>query len=151
MKSFAIRDRGHYLWRGRHRREKGWVTKFWVSKSLGKWKIKQHKAKGWVLKIYCHLQTWLTQILKTEKHSVNSHMSIYMQYVNQSESLSWSFSDLSAWNWNWQHWNWKQHETLKCRKLHKQLSNSCYRSGKGHMCDSCVYQEILFGATPPRK
>jgi hypothetical protein len=26
----------------------------------------------------------------------------------------------------------RQHETLDCRKLHKQLSNSCHRSDKGH-------------------
>jgi hypothetical protein len=27
----------------------------------------------------------------------------------------------------------RQHETLDCRKLHKQLSNSYHRSGKGHV------------------
>ena len=66
------------------------------------------------------------------KSNVNSHMSI--QYVNQSESLSWSFSDLSGGKWCLQRkYMCRQHETLDYRKLHKQLSNSCHRSGKGHV------------------
>jgi hypothetical protein len=60
------------------------------------------------------------------KSNVNSHMSI--QYVNQSESLSWSFSDLSGGKWCLQRkYMCRQHETLDCRKLHKQLSNSWHR------------------------
>ena len=66
------------------------------------------------------------------KSNVNSHMSI--QYVNQSESLSWSFTDLSGGKWCLQRkYMCRQHETLDCRKLHKQLSNSWHRSRKGHV------------------
>jgi hypothetical protein len=66
------------------------------------------------------------------KGNVNSHMPI--QYENQSESLSWSFSDLSGGKWCLQRkYMCRQHETLDCRKLHKQLSNSCHRSGKRHV------------------
>ena len=66
------------------------------------------------------------------KSNVNSHMSI--QYVNQSESLSRSFSDLLGDKWRLQRkYMCRQHETLDCRKFHKPLSNSCHRSGIGHV------------------
>jgi hypothetical protein len=67
------------------------------------------------------------------KSDVNNHMSI--QYENQSESLSWSFSDLSfIGKWCLQRdYMCRQHEIFHCRKLHNQLSNSCHRSGKGHV------------------
>jgi hypothetical protein len=60
------------------------------------------------------------------KSNVNSHMSI--QYVNQSES----FPDLQEAN-SVSKYMCRQHETLDCRKLHKQLSNLYHRSGKGHV------------------
>jgi hypothetical protein len=67
------------------------------------------------------------------KSNVNSHMSI--QYVNQSESLSWPFSDLLGDKCCLQRkYMCRQHETLDCRKFHNPLSNSCHRSGKGHAC-----------------
>ena len=66
------------------------------------------------------------------KSNVNSHMSI--QYLNQPESLFWSFSDLLGGKWCLQRkYMCRQHETLYCRKFHKPLSNSCHRSGKGHV------------------
>jgi hypothetical protein len=66
------------------------------------------------------------------KSNVNSHMSI--QCVNQSESLSWSFSNFSGGKWCLQRkYMCRQHETLDCRKLHKQLSNSCHKNGKVHV------------------
>ena len=53
------------------------------------------------------------------KSNVNSHMSI--QYINQSESLSWSFSDLSGGKWCLQRkYMCRQHETLDCTKLYNQ-------------------------------
>jgi hypothetical protein len=54
------------------------------------------------------------------KSTVNSHMSI--QYVNKSESLSWSFSDMLRDRWCLQRkYMCRQHETLDCRKFHKLL------------------------------
>jgi hypothetical protein len=89
-----------------------------VSKRSGKWKTKQ--LKGWVIKIYCHFQSMAHSILKTKKQCQQS------QYVNQSESFSSSFSDLSGSKCCLQRkYMCRQHETLDCRKLHKQLSNSC--------------------------
>jgi hypothetical protein len=66
--------------------------------------------------------------------SLKCQYNMSIQYVNQSESLSSSFSDLSEGKWCLQrNYMCRQHETLDCRKLHKQLSNSCHRSGKGHV------------------
>jgi hypothetical protein len=54
------------------------------------------------------------------KSNANSHMSI--RYVNQSQSLSWSFSDLSGGKWCLQRkYMCRQHETLDCRKLNAQV------------------------------
>ena len=49
-------------------------------------------------------------------------------------TISWSFSDLLRDKWYLQiKYICRQHETLDCRKFHNLLSNSCHRSGKGHM------------------
>jgi hypothetical protein len=80
---------------------------------------------------------WFTQILKAK--NVSSHMSI--QYVNQSINQSESLSILDNFPIYREAngvskesiYMCRQHETLDCRKLHKQLSNSCHRSGKGHV------------------
>ena len=73
---------------------------------------------------------------KRLKSNVNSHMSI--QCVNQSESLS-------GGKWCLQRkYMCRQHETLDCRKLHKQLSNSCHRSGEGHVWQLNGYPLVKF-------
>jgi hypothetical protein len=68
-----------------------WINKIWVSKRLGKWKTKQNKTTQGLgnknlLSFPKHdsLKYWRL------KSNVTNHMSI--QYVNQSEPLSWSFS-----------------------------------------------------------
>jgi hypothetical protein len=83
--------------------------------------------------MYCHFQsTTRSNIEDWKAMSTCNHMSI--QYVNQSESLSWSFSDLSGGKWclqrstcadNMKPTSINCDETLDCRKFHKQLSKSC--------------------------
>jgi hypothetical protein len=103
---------------GWHWREKGWLNKIFLCKRLGKWRKKQ--LKGWVIKIYCHFQSMTPLNIWRLKSNVNGHMSIL--YVNQSESLSWSFSDLSGDKRCLQRkYMCRQHETLDCRKLHKHV------------------------------
>jgi hypothetical protein len=89
------------------------------SKRLGNWKNKttQGLSNTNLLSFPKHdsLKNWRL------KSNVNSH--ILIQYVNQSESLSWSFSDLSGDNVR----VFKENTcadnmpTLDCRKFHKQL------------------------------
>jgi hypothetical protein len=76
-------------------------------------------------------------------------------YVNQSESLSRSFSDLLGDKWRLQRkYMCRQHETLDCRKFHKPLSNSCHRSDM-QTCKlsriSCVTHEFRHYLTDSRK
>jgi hypothetical protein len=90
---------------------KGWVNENKTTAGLGN-------------KIIVISEPWWLgiEILKTIKQCqhYNSRMSI--QYVNQSESLSWSFSDLSGGKWCLHRkYMCRQHETLDCRKLHKYI------------------------------
>jgi hypothetical protein len=60
--------------------------------------------------------------LKYWRLNVNSHISL--------NTICKSIRDLSGGKWCFQRkYTCRQHETLDCRKLHKQLSNSCHRSG----------------------
>jgi hypothetical protein len=100
-------------------------------KGLGKWKTKQHK--GCIIKLHCHFQSVTHSNIEASKKKCQQSY-VNTKYVNQSESLSWSFSDLSGSKWCLQRkYMCRQHETLDCRKFHKQLSNSCHRSSKGHV------------------
>jgi hypothetical protein len=105
-----------------------------VSKRLGKWKTKQLKDKGWVIKIYCHFQSMTHSIIEYWKAmSTVIYSYVNTVYVNQSESLSWSFSDLSGGKYGVSKESTCADNMLDCRKFHKQLSNSCHRSCKGYV------------------
>ena len=120
---------------GTEEKRVGYKTKFWVSKRLGKWKAIQGLGNKKIFSFSKHdsFKYWRL------KSNVNSHMSI--QCLNQSESSS--FSDLSGGKCCFQRkYMCRQHEILHCRKLYKQLSNSCHRSGKGHVWQ---LNGILFG------
>ena len=99
-------------------------TKFWVSKKFGwsKNKTTQGLSNKNLLSFpikHDSLKYW-----RLKSCNVNNHMSI--QYVNQAESRSWSFSDLSG--------GVSKESTVDCtRKSHKQLSTSCHRNGKGYV------------------
>ena len=71
----------------------------------------------------------------SEDYIAMSTVILSLQYVNQSESQPSSFSELSGDKWCLQRkYMCRQHKTLHCiRKLHKKLSNSYQRSGKGHV------------------
>jgi hypothetical protein len=112
---------------GGHRREKGWVNKSLSEDKVGWTENKTTQGLGYTFIVIS--KAWLTQINGNVNGNVNSHMSTL--YINKSESLSWSFSNLSGGKWCLQRkYMCRQHETLDCRKLHKLLSNSCHRSGK---------------------
>jgi hypothetical protein len=102
------------------------LTKLWVSKRLGELKNKTTQRLG---------NKNLSSFPKprqsmTKKQCQQSYMSI--QYVNQSESLSWSFSDLSGDKWCLQ-------RKYMCRQQESLDTNSCHRSGKGHVWQlNCV-------------
>ena len=101
-----LRDR-LLLWRGWHRRE-----------------------KGWVIKIYCHFQSMThSNIELTKKQCQQSCVNTICKSIRVTILIIFRFirrQMVSPKN--------VYVQTLDCRKLHKQLSNSCHRSGKGHMC-----------------
>jgi hypothetical protein len=67
-----------------------------------------------------------------------------IQYVNQSESLSWSFSDLSGGKWCLQRkYMCRQHGTLDCRKLHKQYQTRVTEVVKD-MCDNWTFCKVFW-------
>jgi hypothetical protein len=67
------------------------------------------------------------------RSNVNSHMSYVNTICNSYQSIL-SLSDLSGGKWCLQRkCMCRLHEALDCRKLHKQLSNSCQTSDKGHV------------------
>jgi hypothetical protein len=108
-----------------------WVSKglgnkkiFWVSKGLGNKKIlsfsKHDSLKYWKL-----------------KSNVNSHMSTkyYIAYKSIRVTILIIFRFVMGENacYLQNKYMCRQHEILDCRKLHKQLSNLCHRSGKGYV------------------
>ena len=128
----------------------GW-TKFWVSKRLRKWKGKQ--LMGWVIKIYRHFQSmthwnigdWEATVINMAIcqiwQDVNSHISI--QYVNQSHYILIISPFVGRQRCLQRKYMYRQNETLDCRKYHKLLSNSCHRSGKGHVWNWIVSVKVF--------
>jgi hypothetical protein len=98
---------------------------------------------GWVIKIYRHFQSmthwnigdWEATVINMAIcqiwQDVNSHISI--QYVNQSHYILIISPFVRRQRCLQRKYMYRQNETLDCRKYHKLLSNSCHRSGKGHV------------------
>jgi hypothetical protein len=83
------------------------------------------------------------------KSNVNSRMSI--QYVNQSKKKV-TISDLLGDKWCLQRkCTCRQHETLDCRKFYNPLSDSCHRSGKGHVWQLNGYDDHSHQVDPRTK
>ena len=78
--------------------------------------------------IYCHFKSMHQCMTHSNIEDYKSHVNI-QYYVNQSESLSYHFQETDKVSPKSAD---TMHDTaVGCRKLHKQLSNSCRRGGKG--------------------
>ena len=83
--------------------------------------------------MYCHFQNMTHSNIEDEK-AVSTVICQFNMKINQSHYFD-HFPICQEANGVSKEsiYTCRQHETLDYRKLHKQLSNSCHRSGKGHV------------------